>query len=353
MIMAAELVSVIVPAYNAGKHLRRCVDSILRQTHHQLELIVVNDCSTDDTGRLLDELAAGDERLKVIHLGANAGIHAARSFGVRAATGQYLGFVDADDWIAPGMYAELIQASRDHDADIVVCGARIVSPENQTGGSKVHFRRHKVLSDDLLGRFCRLEFGSGVLWNKLYRTDVMRPFAERPLDRRVDASEDYIVNIGCFAQATRVVTLPADHYYYCCQLESASRAGNNARRFARVMRAYVTCLETYANTLRAHFAQIDVLYARQLSLGCYAVSPSTELAVCDAELSESLRRLSVVHPAGVYALIHAFDTQAAPRDRGFKTAFHDFSSSARALIRAGRRELRRAPQVFRLHPAKS
>jgi glycosyltransferase EpsJ len=337
--MANELVSVIVPAHNAGPTLRRCLSSVLAQTHAAIEVIAVNDGSTDDTRAILDELARSDRRLKVIHFTANAGIQAARAAAVRAATGAYVGFVDADDWVAPRMYAALLEHARSTDADIVLCNAVSAYDEGRLGPMKVKFRRARVIDDGLLDRFCRFEFGTGVLWNKLYRAPVIRPHTAIELGRDVESGEDYIVNIGCFAHAARVATLPETLYYYYTRPGSVSRAAANAQRFTRLLIAYVACLEAYAPSLRARFDAIDTLYARQLRLECYTVSPASQLLRSEPELRQILQRLAAVHPAGLYSLIHAFDASGEPRRRGFIAAAREISSHGRALLRSVRHVL--------------
>jgi glycosyltransferase EpsJ len=201
---------------------------------------------------------------------------------------------------------------------------------------KVRFRRARVVEDDLLDRFCRMEFGTGVLWNKLYRAPVIRPHATVGLGRDVESGEDYIVNIGCFATADRVATVPETLYYYYARPGSVSRAAPNAKRFTRLLIAYVACLEVHAAALRPHFPAIDALYARQLRLECYGVSSLSQLLGCEPELRSILQRLAAVHPAGIYSLIHAFDTSAEPRRRGFLAAAREISANGRALLRSVR-----------------
>jgi len=332
--ITSELVSVVVPAFNVGPYILRCINSILTQTHRAVELIVVDDCSSDDTAAILDRKAGEDGRLRVIHLSENGGVHAARAAGVRMASGAYLGFVDADDWAAPGMYGAMLREARDHDADIVICGAIATADVNQPGRPKARFRRHRVLENDLLRRFCHLEFGSGVLWNKLYRASVIRPFAVVPLEREVDAAEDYIVNVGCFAVAARVVTLPESYYYYYKRPESASRTGTEAAKFCRVVRAYTACLEVYAASLPHSLAQIDWLYARQLRHDCYRVPHFGDLEPFRQEMRESMRRLAAVRPESIYPLIHAFDRENAEEVLGVRAAVRGLRASGQALIRA-------------------
>lgn len=114
----AEL-SVIVPVYNSEKYVARCVDSLLRQTYRDMEIILVDDGSTDSSGSLCDTFALADSRVKVIHK-PNGGVSSARNAGIRSATGRFVAFVDSDDYCSPDMYEKLFSKMRD-DVDIVQC----------------------------------------------------------------------------------------------------------------------------------------------------------------------------------------------------------------------------------------
>jgi glycosyltransferase involved in cell wall biosynthesis len=118
--MAFIAVSIVVPIYNVEKYLYQCIDSLLAQTLRNIEIILVDDGSTDHCGRICDEYAAKDARVKVIHQ-SNAGLSAARNSGLRCAKGEYVGFVDGDDWVDPSMYQVLYDAGREQQCDIVSC----------------------------------------------------------------------------------------------------------------------------------------------------------------------------------------------------------------------------------------
>lgn len=114
-------VSVIVPVYNVEPLLKRCVDSILNQTKKDLEIILVNDGSTDGSGVICDAYAKKDERIKVFHK-ENGGLTSAWKAGLKLASSNYVGFVDSDDWIDPDMYERMYQLAESEQADVVVCG---------------------------------------------------------------------------------------------------------------------------------------------------------------------------------------------------------------------------------------
>ena len=122
------LISVIVPVYNILEYLPRCVESITSQTWRNLEVILVDDGSTDGTGALCDELALSDPRIKVFHK-ENGGSSSARNLGIEKACGDYLGFVDSDDYIEPDMYERLVRAAGEHNASMVQIGRNEVDEE--------------------------------------------------------------------------------------------------------------------------------------------------------------------------------------------------------------------------------
>ena len=115
-----ERISVIVPIYNTEKYLARCIESILCQTYTNLEIILVDDGSTDKSGDICDFYARKDNRVKVVHK-ENGGAAAARNFALNMVTGQYIGFVDSDDYIEPIMYQSMIQIAEEYDCDVVMC----------------------------------------------------------------------------------------------------------------------------------------------------------------------------------------------------------------------------------------
>ena len=121
------MISIIIPVYKTEPYLRKCVDSVLAQTYTNLEVILVDDGSPDDCGKICDEYAAKDSRVKVIHK-ENGGLSSARNCGLDVATGKYIGFVDSDDWIDPDMYETLLGLLLRYDADIAEGSYRFFRP---------------------------------------------------------------------------------------------------------------------------------------------------------------------------------------------------------------------------------
>ena len=151
--MNNPLISIIVPIYNVEVYIRNCVDSILGQSYENIEIILVDDGSPDNCGDICDEYGSKDKRIKVIHK-KNGGLSSARNAGIDIATGDYLGFIDSDDWIESDMYESLYTALTSHKADISVCGRYIVEGSRITTISDSEkaevFTRSEALSELVL-----------------------------------------------------------------------------------------------------------------------------------------------------------------------------------------------------------
>ena len=166
-----EKISVIVPVYNVEKYLKKSIDSIINQTYKNLEIILVDDGSIDDSGKICDEYEKKDARIKVIHQ-ENQGLSKARNNGIEQATGEYIGFVDSDDYIEKKMYEILYEYIIKYDADISICKYEKIEEYN----NKVYQNRKEnneviVMSKTEGIRELLEEHGkiTNYAWNKLYR----------------------------------------------------------------------------------------------------------------------------------------------------------------------------------------
>lgn len=217
-----EIISVIVPIYNTSEYLPECLDSIVGQTYRELEIILVDDGSTDASGRIADVYAAKDGRIRVIHK-KNGGVTAARNTGIDHATGTYVAFVDSDDAIHPLYFETLIRNIEQADADICFCISHIIGypeKENKTVTKYLLSRqeglRHLLLSD---------MFGCAV--NKMYRAklwDGLRIRAD------IVINEDLLTNFQLFSRADRILFFDDNLYLYRHREGSASRSGFNRKQ---------------------------------------------------------------------------------------------------------------------------
>ena len=201
------LISVIVPIYKVELYLRKCINSILAQTYQNLEVILVDDGSPDQCGIICDEYAKSDSRVRVIHQ-ENSGVASARNAGLQAAQGDYIGFVDSDDWIAPDMYDCLYLAAQEHQADITVCeyyncwNRKNSGPHSQT----TRIYRGREATEALLS----LKVGN-YLWNKLFKRELWTADIRFPVGKLF---EDVRTIYKVIQKSEIVVAIPEPKYYY-------------------------------------------------------------------------------------------------------------------------------------------
>ncbi len=165
------LISIIVPVYNTKKYLKTCVDSILNQTYENIELILVNDGSTDDSGEYCDELAKNDARIKVLHK-ENGGQATARNLALSIASGDYIGFIDSDDYILPQMYQTLYDSLIKNDADISVCARYDVYEDGRKEKAFDIDTEVVMTSEEALKRLLIYDKIDSAPWDKLYKKEL-------------------------------------------------------------------------------------------------------------------------------------------------------------------------------------
>ncbi len=170
--MSNQLISVIVPVYKVEPYLRKCVDSILAQTYRNLEIILVDDGSPDKCGAMCDEYATRDSRIRVIHK-KNGGLSDARNSGMEIMTGEYVAFVDSDDWIEPQMYQRLYELIEFYHADMAFGGvADDVLQDDVVRTVKTSNYGDIPFAEDKIAAMRRYFHGSWAAWDKLYRAEL-------------------------------------------------------------------------------------------------------------------------------------------------------------------------------------
>ena len=213
------LISVIVPVYNVEPYLRRCIDSILAQTYENLEIILVDDGSPDRCGEICDEYARLDRRIRVIHQ-ENSGVSAARNAALAVAEGEYIGFVDSDDWIEPNMYEEMYEAILATDSDIAVIDfvkepCPEVAHQNDSG-------KREVLSG--VQAYCEMMKGEkfqGHMCSKLARKAVLK---KNTFCLDISVLEDMLFCTEMFFRTRKVVYQKSSLYHYWMSDQSLSHS---------------------------------------------------------------------------------------------------------------------------------
>lgn len=205
--MSSPKISVIVPVYNVEPYLRRCLDSITGQTYGNLEIILVDDGSADGSGAICDEYAARDSRIRASHQ-PNGGVSSARNAGLASASGEWIGWVDSDDWIEPEMYERLLGRALGQGADIAVCG-RLEHHRNRL--VPFGWDQETLLDrEEAMELLLRNEVVQSYLCDKLWRRELFAGITF-PEGRTF---EDIQVMHRLFARAQRVVCLPDIMYHY-------------------------------------------------------------------------------------------------------------------------------------------
>ena len=246
--MEGETISVIVPAYNIAPWLPRCLDSLLAQTFPNLEILVVDDGSTDNTRQVLEDYSARDSRVRGIFQ-ENRGVTAARLAGVAAAVGDWVGFTDGDDAVEPDMFRRLLENAHTCHADISHCGHRVLFPDGRV--EFVHNTGAWRQQDNLMGVRDLLDGGQveSSLCTKLYRRELFAGLAQW-IDPTIRNNEDYLMNFYLFSRAEKSVYEDVCPYYYILRSNSASYRQLNEHSLFDPIRAREKILESCPEALR-------------------------------------------------------------------------------------------------------
>ena len=204
--------SIIVPIYKVEKYLKECIQSILQQTFTDFELILVDDGSPDACPQMCDAIAEQDSRVRVIHQ-KNGGLSAARNTGIEAARGNWLGFVDSDDFVAPDFYEKLYNAAVNADADCAVCSVQLTHEDGSRMDTPQQWKAYGggYTGEDVLKTITWQDnVPYLVAWNKLYRREVFRTL-RYPVGR---INEDVFVFAELFDTIKKVACMEQPLYFY-------------------------------------------------------------------------------------------------------------------------------------------
>ena len=241
--MSKPRLSIVVPVYNTEKYIKRCIDSIVNQTLKDIEIIIVDDGSKENCANFCDKISKTDSRIKVVHK-KNGGLGFARNSGIDIATGEYIGFVDSDDYIEPIMYETLYNAAKKHNADLAVSGICFVGGNmfSKSGENtrKVYFEKETVFKKEnmkklLLGVVGALphepddsRYGVSVCKN-IFKTSVIREEGIRFLSEREILSEDTLFMVDYIKFSKIAIGVPGAYYCYCRNEDSLSKSYNKDR----------------------------------------------------------------------------------------------------------------------------
>lgn len=230
-------ISVIVPIYNSEKYVTRLLDSFLSQTFTDWELIAINDGSTDDSGKIINDYASKDSRIIPVHK-QNAGVSAARQTGMNMARGKYIIHADSDDWAEPDMLKELYDKAISSNADVVICDYYVDNGSKQT---YVRQEPNSLVPESVLRQLFHNLLGS--CWNKLIKTDILHTCNIHFPDG-INYCEDLLVCVQLFMNNTiKIAYVPKAFYHYVQNMTSITHAYTLATYRNRIQ--YQQTLEEY------------------------------------------------------------------------------------------------------------
>lgn len=233
LINVSTKVSIIVPVYNGEKYLKRCISSLLQQSHTNIEVIIVNDGSSDASETISMAYKANDKRCIVLNQ-QNRGVMSARKEGIRKSTGDFIVFVDSDDWIEPDMIAKMLLTQEKSDTDIVIMG-HVREMENGKNKKEMGQISAGIYGEDSLKLFYEKMFyvspvsGWGIwptLWGKLYKKDVIKYAIERVDDRIIYGEDTAVLFTACFVAERIVLVENYLYHYFTINENSVSKAPN-------------------------------------------------------------------------------------------------------------------------------
>ena len=276
-------ISVIVPVYKVEKYLHECVDSILAQTYTDFELILVDDGSPDNCGKICDEYAAKDSRVQVIHQ-ENRGVSAARNAALDVAKGEFIAFIDSDD-VVNVYYLEVLLSGMDEDTDIVACKYQSFQDGEETNA---YDRQMSVIYQEMdpVTLVVALHNGaSGIsvgIWQKLYRTDIVRDH-RFPVGKTHE--DQFFTPIVCYkARKAAVCNLPL--YYYRVRTDSITHRSFDVKRYDDIL-GFDYCIQYFRERHEEAIVQA-IENMRSYRIATYSVYAHRDKVTVPAEYRISL-----------------------------------------------------------------
>lgn len=270
------LISIVVPAYNIEPYIGRCLESLLTQCHKALEIIVVDDGSTDGTGKTIDQYAMLDQRIIPVHK-ENGGVSSARIAGIKKATGEYIGFVDGDDYIEPQMFKKLLNNAVKYNADISHCGYQMVFPNRVD----YYYNTGRLVKQDKITGLKDLLSGSFVepgLWNKLFHKTLFHSLLYDdiiPVDIKIN--EDILMNYWLFKAANSAVFEDFCPYHYILRKGSAATSKLNEHKLKDPVRVMRVILKDSEDIPEVHRIVEERLIAQLIGISILSTAEQCEL----------------------------------------------------------------------------
>lgn len=220
------LISIIIPVYNNAKYLKECLDSVLSQTYTKLQVIAIDDGSTDKSGMILDQYALNDSRIEVFH-NQNQGVSATRNFGLKQATGDFITFVDSDDLLEVDMYENLMDQFFKNDVEIVHCGYKRIRLDGTSILVQGTNRIYEFSQTEGMLHFIKGDMFTGALWNKIYKSSILKNIY---FDEPIKINEDVLFNFYAFQKAKKTIFVDKTFYHYYERENASTKRIQNLKK---------------------------------------------------------------------------------------------------------------------------
>lgn len=309
-----DLITVIVPVYNVAGYLERSIGSLLNQSYKNLEVIAVDDGSTDDSLEVLENLAKRDKRLRVIHQ-KNGGVTRARFTGIEVASGEWIGFVDGDDEIEQDMYERLLQNAKKYNADISHCGYQMIFPDR----IDYYYNTGRIILQDQPSALMDLIKGTFVepgLCNKLFNRKVFQWLLKyEKMDFTIKNTEDLLMNFYLFRESNCAIYEDWCPYHYIMRKNSASHNSTSKHKLLDPIRVTKRLLSETADSSELN-RLLKTKYIRQL-ISLATLNTNNELMFIDFYRRKALVKLRKMIPKVLLSSNYSFKLKCMMLLTGF------------------------------------
>lgn len=295
-------VSVIIPAYNAANTITACIRSIKSQSFSNIEVIVIDDCSTDDTYKIARREIGSDPAFRVIRMIENRGAYMARMAGVKISRSSWITFIDADDMAEDCMVEALYKSATQCGADIAIGGVRSFDHKYRYVGKKVSFKQRRIVSGNPFFFHCTGGTGSGIVFNKLYHKNVLSCAQEINCEWRVDFFEDTILNLQAFFSAQRIVTISDCVTRYLVHNSGVTGSSSKTDKLYGLLKAYAKSLLIFQDAGDDVHKAITICFKRQIDFECYSAS-TYDILASSCDMQSVVFAIRSVYPLGILALL--------------------------------------------------
>ncbi len=218
------LVSVIIPVYNVEKYISRCIDSVMNQKYKNIEIILINDGSTDRSGEICEKYAARDPRIQYINKN-NEGVSVARNKGLDVAKGDFITFIDADDYVDVDFINTVVEKINKNNSDIIICGNYDVDEEYKVIKNSIEAEERCFNSEDAIRELCKEKLFKSVIWGKCYKREL---FNKYKFNKETKIAEDLEVLYKVLSEAEIITYIPDRLYYWLSRTNSATKVSFNS-----------------------------------------------------------------------------------------------------------------------------